>query len=194
MPVTNKQLEQVRLELTAKAQADSNKCFGYFPGMKLKANLDFDLPESAKLEASAPTLKLNDKLLHFNFVRLSLVKQSANSPYHLDSDAATALTGDTSTISKRLVWRLLLNLSDQHARTLSYLDLDPSSVKLETSGGYIHCADTTPEDTIRRIAIPPRQDGQVHGVLFCASRVLHTGQDDEHGHFVAGYGCEENPT
>lgn len=30
----------------------------------------------------------------------------------------------------------------------------------------------------------------VHGLAFASNRVLHSGLDDEHGHFIAAYGLE----
>src|SRR5262245_19453073 len=47
-----------------------------------------------------------------------------------------------------------------------------------------------PAEWIRRLAIPARSGQWTHGVLFCANRVMHTGQDDAAGHFVAAFGHE----
>lgn len=185
-------INAVQSELTAKCQADDNKCFGYFPGMSGAVGIESNLPASEAFAKALPALSVDGKDLRFNFVRMSLIKQANDSPYHLDSDAKTALTGDTATVGERLVWRFLLNLSDAHPRTLGYLHIDPFSVKLATKGGYIHCtSDQYTEDAVQRVVIPPRNGLAVSGVLFCASRVLHTGQDDAFGHFVSGYGCEE---
>lgn len=38
--------------------------------------------------------------------------------------------------------------------------------------------------------IPRRRDSTVHGLVFASNLVLHSGVDDEHGHFVAAYGIE----
>lgn len=179
-------------ELYAKARADANGCYGYFPAMGGSGNIDTDLPLSRAYAEAVPTLVVDDRTLSFNFIRLSLIQQRGDSPFHLDSDAATALTGNVSTISDRLVWRLLLNLSSKHSRTLSYLDVNPASVDLTNNGGYIHLENQElAAETAKNAVIPPRKGKKVHGVLFCASRVLHTGRDDEFGHFVAGYGREE---
>jgi hypothetical protein len=195
LPSTNQDITAVQAELTAKAKEDANKCWGYFPAMKGKSSIDTDLPISAGFADGIPQLEVDGKSLRFNFVRLSLIQQTGTSPFHLDTDAATALTGDTSTLSKRLVWRLLLNLNDKHTRTLSYLDLDSTKIPLLDDGGYLHCdASLVHEGIIRRIVIPPRKGSKASGVLFCASRVLHTGQDDQFGHFVTGFGCEEPDT
>lgn len=185
-------VSDVQNELTAKAKTDKNKCWGYFPAMKDKASIDTKLPISRRFAQSVPELRVNEFDMNFNFVRLSLVKQTGDSPFHLDTDAATALTGNAATLSKRLVWRLLINLSDKHPRTLSYLDIDSSKITLVDDDGYVHCdKKLVTKDVIRRIAVAPRRDNHVSGVLFCASRVLHTGQDDKFGHFVSGYGYEE---
>jgi hypothetical protein len=43
----------------------------------------------------------------------------------------------------------------------------------------------------RRIGTIPRRRGStVHGLLFASNLVLHSGVDDEHGHFIAAYGLE----
>ncbi len=160
--------------------------------MKKQVGIDSDFPACQAFMELQPQLTADGKTLDFNFVRLSQVRQTGSSPYHLDSDAKTALTGDTTTISDRLVWRLLLNLSDAHPRNLSYLDIDPFSLPLESGGGYIHCPNSKIKKSLKRqVSIPSRQGETVSGLLFCASRVLHTGQDDQFGHFVAGYGTEE---
>lgn len=191
LPASETSIADAEAELRIKAETDTNHCYGYFPAMKGTDSINTDLPKSQAFAENVPTLEVEGKRLTFNFIRLSLIQQKSDSPFHLDSDAATALTGDTATISKRLVWRLLLNLNDKHARTLSYLDVDTSSMRLTNSDGYIHCEDEQAAETEKSIAIPPRNGQEVHGVLFCASRVLHTGKDDEFGHFVLGYGCEE---
>lgn len=184
-------LIKARDELLEKAVNDPHRCFGYFPALRHKPSIDSHLPHCVVLSNIIPQLVVGSKQLQFNFVRMSLIKQVGDSPYHLDSDAATAITGDVSTVGGRLIWRLLLNLSDTYPRTLSYLDMDPFSVQLEAKGGYIHCPNSVVQkEIVRFIRIKPRNGTTVFGVLFCASRVLHTGQDDEHGHFVAGYGCE----
>lgn len=194
-PASSNLIAAAQAELKTKAQADANNCYGYFPAMKGAKNINTDLPHSQALALAAPVLNVSNKALKFNFVRLSLVQQRGDFPFHLDSDADTALTGDIATLSKRLVWRLLLNLSDEHPRKLSYLNVDSSTVSLGNSGGYIHCEDANlAKTTAQSVVIPPRSSTEVHGVLFCASRVLHTGQDDEYGHFVAGYGCETPDT
>lgn len=182
----------VREELTRKALVDAQRCFGYFPALKGSKGIDTNLPQCKNFSLDNPEIKLEGKKLEFNFLRLSLIKQEGNAPFHLDTDSATALTGNIGTISDRLVWRLLLNLSGETPRTLGYLDCEALAAPLVAEGGYLHCPDKAlTKERLRSINIAPRSKGTIHGVLFCASRVLHSGRDDEHGHFVAGYGCEE---
>jgi hypothetical protein len=38
--------------------------------------------------------------------------------------------------------------------------------------------------------IPPRYGASVNGLVFVSNRVLHSGVDDERGHFIAAYGRE----
>lgn len=180
-------LGNVEQELHTCAQKDAHKCWGYFPAL---AEKNLGLVESKRFHQIRPELYVEGKKLELNFIRISLIQQTGSSPYHMDSDSKTALTGDTSTIGSRLVWRLLVNLSSKHIRTLGYLDINTETVELTAEGGYIHYVGQTKQHE-KSIIIPPRVKGKVSGVLFCASRVLHTGKDDQHGHFVAGFGCEE---
>jgi len=180
-------IEAAEVELKDFAKKDDNKCWGYFPALSEKNR---GLKSASLLHKEQPSITIEAKTFDLNFIRLSLMQQKGASPYHMDSDSKTALTGDVATINSRLVWRLLLNLSREHSRTLGYLDLDTSKVRLTTEGGYIHyTGETLPHE--KTVVLMPRTESQVHGVLFCASRVLHTGKDDKNGHFVAGYGLEE---
>jgi hypothetical protein len=188
-PADESVIGEAQRELWTRAAEDPNGCFGYFPGMQGMEGIDNDLPASHYFAKTVPSIDLSGRVLGFNFLRLSIVEQGAISPYHLDSDAATAITGDISTVQDRQVWRLLMNLSGWHPRTLSYLDVDPKSIEITHHEGYVHPVDpNVAESTARSLAIPPREGRIVRGVLFCASQVLHTGKDDEWGHFVAGYG------
>ena len=192
LPEIAPRIEAVQQELSVRAAQDANRCFGYFPSMKNARGIESNLPHSEKLAAIFPEIQLEGKTLAFNFLRLSLIQQTGDSPFHLDSDAATALTGDPTTAHQRRVWRLLLNLHETEPRRFSYLNAAPTSLPLAIEGGYVHCDNQhiLPE-MIETIAVPPREGNRVHGLLFCASQLLHTGQDDEAGHFVASYGCEE---
>lgn len=127
----------------------------------------------------------------FNFLRLSLVAQSVDPAYHLDSDAASALGGDLATLRGRRVTRLLLNLSSEIGRTLRYLDVDTFSIDLAHEGSYVCAADPVPLHCYAQSAvIPPRRGTSVAGLAFVSNRVLHSGLDDACGHFVAAYGVE----
>ena len=127
----------------------------------------------------------------FNFLRLSLKQQSIEPAYHLDSDAATALTGDVATLKQRRVERLILNLSWRVERTLHYLDVDPYCVDLVAEGSYVRAADPRMLSSRTLTAvIPVRRHSQVAGLLFAANLVLHSGVDNADGHFVAAYGID----
>jgi hypothetical protein len=179
-------------ELVARAALDRDRCCGYFPALKGVHGIDCDLPRCHAFATSLPTITHAGTTFRFNFLRLSLKQQSIHPAYHLDSDAATALSGDVATIRRRRVERLLLNLSSRNERTLRYLDVDSRCVDLVADGSYIRAADP------RRLAghaltarIPPRRDSYVAGLLFAANLVLHSGVDDVSGHFVAAYGIDE---
>lgn len=127
-------IDEVYAELTMKAEGDNNSCFGYFPSLINADGIVTDLPSSRLLASTLPNLEVKGLLLYFNFIRRSLVRQNGDSPFHLDTDADTALTGDIHTLQNRLVWRLLINLSAQHSRRLSYLDEDPMHCRYKYRG------------------------------------------------------------
>jgi hypothetical protein len=180
-------LESVRGELAARALADPNRCFGYFPGLIGSQEIDSDLPRCKQFSQAAPRSIVEDRRLDFNFLRLSLVEQVGAAPFHLDTDSATALTGTAGALAGREVWRFLANLSE-NVRRLAYLDLDPDSLRLSGDGGYIRYRGPIPRGSGRTLDIPPRKGTLVYGALFCSSKVLHTGRDRDEGHFVAAYG------
>ena len=98
----------------------------------------------------------------------------------------SALTGDIDTLNEREVLRLLLNLSVQETRALHYVDADPLTTEFLADESYIRVKDPEQLQTRGGVAlIPPRTGGTVHGLAFASNRVLHSGLDDEHGHFVA---------
>src|SRR5262245_2426721 len=190
LPVDGRLIEHAHDELRRKAAADANSCYGYFPGMAGAAGVDSDLPACRSLLDSLPALPLAGRRFSCNFVRLSLAKQAGSFPFHLDSDTRSGFTGDPDSLARRVVLRLLVNLSAAHPRTLSFLNIDAASVRLEAKAGYVHYCGPVAPDAIERIVIPSRRERQAHAVLLCANRVMHTGEDDEHGHFVAGFGWE----
>lgn len=192
LPFKSSLIQKTEGELGLHAQRDDDKCYGYFPGMGDRRGIDANLPVSQSFADGAQYLTVDGKKLNFNFLRLSLIDQPSISPFHLDSDSATALTGDVATMSQRLVWRLLINLSPVRSRTVIYLDLDPSSVELINDRGYIsYPSKSITDDMIKKVELSPRSGSEVSAVLFCASRVLHAGKDINGGHFVAGYGVDE---
>lgn len=173
------------------AQCDANRCCGYFPALAGQQGIESDLPCSRQFGSALPKVEMEGMHLSFNFLRISLLQQQGDFPFHLDSDVATALTGDISTLNQRAVWRLLLNLNASHPRQFAYLDLQADASELRFGQGYVHYAlAEIPSGALQTIRLLPRSGSIIHGVLFCANRVLHTGQDDENGHFVAAYGCE----
>lgn len=193
LDVKQQLIHQARKELYERSQVDSNNCFGYFPALANQKDIDTTLPSCEALAKTLPKIVMDHKELRFNFIRLSTVQQKGTSPFHLDTDAATALTGNIATLDQRLVWRLLINLNQEAERTLGYLDVNIHDVSLSNDGGYVHCVDKQAEkQRAQKVTLPRAKGTEVYAVLFCASRVLHTGKDDINGHFVAGYGCEED--
>lgn len=177
---------------SARAALDRDRCCGYFPALKGVEGIDCDLPACHEFATSLPTISHGGTEYRHNFLRLSLAQQSVDPAYHLDSDAATALSGDVKTLRQRRVERLLLNLSSRSERTLHYLDVDSSCVELFMDGSYVRAAD--PRGLAERAltaSIPPRSGAHVAGLIFAANLVLHSGVDDLGGHFVAAYGLDE---
>jgi hypothetical protein len=180
-------------ELRARALFDRDRCCGYFPALDGVPGIVSDLPSCREFALWLPAITHASVGYSFNFLRHSLVQQSADPAYHLDSDAATALTGDVTTLGLRRVRRLLLNLSTRAERTLHYLDVDPRSVELVVDGSYVRVADPGRLlDRTRTATIPRRRGTLVHGLVFIANGVLHSGVDDVRGHFLAAYGAEHD--
>jgi hypothetical protein len=187
------QVDAAERELRRHAQADEHRCWGYFPSLTGRPGIQLELPACRDFAAAVPEVIAAGVSYRFNFIRLSLTCQSQQPAYHLDSDAATALTGDPATLGQRLVGRVLLNLSTTEERSLHYLDLDPSAAALIHEGAYVRAADQAQAARYAvRAAIPPRSGSTVHGITFVANRVLHSGVDGPHGHFVAAYGYDCN--
>jgi hypothetical protein len=118
-------------ELRKRALVDRDRCRGYFPALDGAPGILADLPACREFAARLPQIRCSEVIYRFNFLRLSLVQQSADPAYHLDSDADTAITGDLATLRKERVLRLLLNMSTRTERNLHYLDIDPRSVELD---------------------------------------------------------------
>jgi hypothetical protein len=191
IPVLTHAAAAVEHELRTRAGSDPDGCCGYFPALRGNVGIVSDLPECQALAARLPDIRFAGYRYEFNFLRLSLKQQSQAAVYHLDSDAATALTGDVAVINDRQVRRLLLNLSAHSERSLHYLDVDPRSVELEVDGSYIRAANPQSLRGHGLVSTIPRRRGStVHGISFISNMVMHSGVDDEHGHFVVAYGVE----
>jgi hypothetical protein len=158
-----KPVDNAGRELRRHARADGNGCWGYFPSLAGRPGIHADLPACRGFAAVLPEVADGGQNYRFNFIRLSLGSQSMRPAYHLDSDAATALTGDLATLDQREVGRILLNLSTEEKRNLHYLDLDVSALPLAHEGSYVRAADdVTACQYARRAAIPPRSGAIVH--------------------------------
>jgi hypothetical protein len=190
-PIEVGDINAVEHELRAWAQVDRDGCRGYFPALGSLPGIHSDLPACRLFAARFPLVKHAGEEYRFNFVRLSLLAQSVEPAYHLDSDAASAVGGDLATLRRRRVRRVLLNLSSQAERTLHYLDVDPFSVELACEGSYVRAVDPAGLHVYARSAvIPARRGTSIAGLLFVSNQVLHSGVDDANGHFVAAYGAE----
>jgi len=182
-------------ELSRRAARDRNRCCGYFPALSGAPGIIGDLPACEAFATRLPQITYAGTAYRFNFMRLSLVQQSTDPAYHLDSDADAAITGDLTTLRQRRILRLLLNLSPRVERSLHYLDVDPWSVELAAEGSYLCAAQPAALHRHARVRTVPRRHGpRVHAVAFASNLVLHSGVDDARGHFVAAYGIEPAET
>ncbi len=178
-------------ELRERALIDRDRCCGYFPSLAGAPGIHVDLPACAEFAIRLPEIRSAGAVYRFNFLRLSLVRQSSVPAYHLDSDADTAITGDVARLGERRILRLLLNLHQRSDRAVHYIDVDPSSVALAAQGSYLCVAEPAAVRSHARVlTIPRRRDATVHGAAFASNLVLHAGVDDAEGHFVAAYGID----
>jgi hypothetical protein len=175
-------------ELAVQAATDPDQCAGYFPAFAP----DQHLVHAIELANTIPEITVDDTTLGFNFLRYSARQQPQLHGMHLDTDAATAVTGPAMEQQHgREVWRLLLNLHPLLARDV-YIAPDVSTSKLdcEYRDGYLAVVGGLDTGDIQTITLPQRQGATVAGLLFCANQVPHMGSDSRGGHFVAGYGME----
>jgi hypothetical protein len=178
-------------ELRTYARMDRDRCCGYFPSLGGVAGMVTDLPACIAFARWLPRISYARATYPFSFLRLSLVQQSVDPAFHLDSDAATALTGEVTDLADRRVLRLLINLSTRGERALHYLDVAPESVPLEVEGSYVRAAHPERLRRSARVATIARRSGSsARGLAFTANLVLHSGVDGARGHFVAAYGTE----
>jgi hypothetical protein len=184
-------IDRAERELRRRAATDDNRCAGFFPTLSGVPGIESNFPSCRDLMRLVPKIEHESRAYLFNFIRLSLVCQASQPAWHIDSDAATALTGGHVSPAGRLIHRLLLNLSGTRERVVAYLDVDVLTAGLVRDGGYIQPAKSeTALGTARRVSIPVREGAVVHGISFVSNRIFHSGQDDTDGHFVAAYGFE----
>ena len=184
-------MAEVETELGVRAALDQNGCCGYFPAFEGIQGIDSDLPACRAFGARLPSIRHLGEEYLFNFIRLSVTQQSVDPAFHLDSDAATALSGEVTTLRQRRVARLLLNLSARNERALHFLDVDPYGVDLISDGSYVRAADPRQlAEHMLTAVIPARTGSRVAGLLFASNLVLHSGVDEVGGHFVAAYGTD----
>jgi hypothetical protein len=181
-------IDAVQQELTERALQTPSRCYGYFPDVK-EEGVRRDLPACEAFADNLPTVQVNGQYLGFNFLRMSLVKQEAKAHFHIDTDLASGFGGERRYVLTRRVWRLILNLSSVNDRRIAYSSQHPESIPLVDEDGYVHCpSGYIDERAMTILSIRPRVRDTIYGALLCVSQVLHSGQDDELGHFVASYG------
>ena len=184
-------IDRAEHELRRRAATDENRCAGFFPTLSGVPGIESNYPSCRNLMRLVPKIEHEGRAYRFNFIRLSLISQASQPAWHIDSDAATALTGVDVSPASRLIHRLLLNLSGTRERVVAYLDVDVLTAGLVQDSGYIRPANTeTAAGTALSISIPVREGSVVHGISFVSNRIFHSGQDGADGHFLAAYGCE----
>jgi hypothetical protein len=134
--------------------------------------------------------------LQLAFIRLCLrdFRGKEHGGFHVDIDTGSAFVGDARNDGTRNIAKLLLNLHPTEPRELRYLGKNLSEL---AAMGVVYRRDSyrgipadqlPPEADIRSVNIPPLQGAVLHGLVFFADLVAHTGIDREKGHFLAGYG------
>ena len=96
-------------ELKLHARVDRDRCCGYFPALAGLPGILSALPACGEFAARIPQITYAGAVSRFNFLRLSLIRQSTEPSYHLDSDAETAISGDPALLRQRRILRLVLN-------------------------------------------------------------------------------------
>jgi hypothetical protein len=136
-----------------------------------REGIDHDLPACRALAEGYPLQRVGELAVRFNFMRMSLRRQALlvqheDTIFHLDSVAATALTGNLDTITNRQLWRLHVNLHPVHTRTLAYVDIHPAFIagSIVQHENYAYC----PPEAISKKAltttdIPRRIGGTTMG-------------------------------
>jgi hypothetical protein len=183
-----KLVDAAETELKSHARIDRDACSGYFPAFAT----DEHLVDSIAFAREVPQLSVHGFALGFNFLRYSERPQPRLHGLHLDSDAATAVTGPNDHEQQQQeVWRLLLNFHRDRTRSVCVVEGVPvEAIECQYIDGYLAVTGGVSPENIRTVELPPRDGPQTHGVLFCANRVPHMGDDGKAGHFVAGYGLE----
>lgn len=98
-------VEAAGTELAGRAVTDADRCCGYFPALAGRPGIVDDLAACRTFALARPEIETGGAVMGFNFLRLSLRRQAAVPAYHLDTDAATAVSGNPANRRDRLVWR-----------------------------------------------------------------------------------------
>lgn len=194
LPFTRERLLQAsKEELTAIAEADPDGCAVYLPSARERPGLS--LVQTAKFARQFSIVRLGFRgLTHeLGLLRLSLRQQPALNGLHLDSVTRTGIadSGAARRSLDRRLWVVILNLSDEHERTLRYSKQSPDALEFIDSGGLLTCSDFD-EDQVGEITINPRTREKVFGASFCASETPHGAKEYAGGHFIARYVKVEN--
>jgi hypothetical protein len=181
-------IDRVQMELTEKALTDESGCYGYFPD-QLEA--DQDLPACVDFAAKFPHFSINNDRLDFSFLRLAVTPQLSLNGLHRDQNALSGLCvqeGESFELGR--AWRALFNLGSlPRLLTISLQDYRSMETKFDESiSSTIYAPDPR---SLRTIVVRPRVNEAIQGLFFCASEVVHGGNDGYSGHFIASYGFQE---
>lgn len=194
-------IDEAYNELMAAMQGHQDPLWGYFPQHPDQGFVNhIPLPHCQALDALLleKVLQANNVFadLELAFIRLCLrdIRGKEHGGFHVDIDSGSAFVGDAQNDGTRNICKLLLNLHPSEPRELQYL---ANSLDELAAMGVTYRRDSylgvpkhqLPEGVlIRSFSVPPREQGVLHGLVFWADLVPHTGVDHEHGHFLAGYG------
>jgi hypothetical protein len=182
--VDGKLLWEAHSEIWLRAAGDPNGCWGYYPHDPRADNNE--LFKARDYYYLFPTIEVEDKEFDFNFLRVALRPQAALRGLHIDRSVATGIGK-----SKNLIWRLLINLGTK-PRQLTYSEQNPENLPMIEGDDFMTASEIS-QRYIKQASLEPinRGKGKSKALLFCASKVLHGGSEDEDGHAIMSYGCEQ---
>ncbi|MBI3334197.1 hypothetical protein HYZ97_01815 [Candidatus Pacearchaeota archaeon] len=177
-------VQATKNELKCYAEKTKDKLWGYFPGTEEKESEKY--PQTIALARQISVL-IGEDIRQCAFIRLCGGRPETEfGGLHLDTRSKAAEEEG----AKRDILRILVNLHKK-PRKLRYCPLEAEELRKKDIKVSTHkYTVVTLPDTVKTeiIEIPPLTDNSVYVLKFIATRILHVGVNDEHGHFIASFG------